>query len=239
MTHLPSKRCVGHFLLTSIYSRSIIDAMKLICPNCGSFTSLNPVWVIKDAILEERSNASTTVKGKVRITLIQPYKYDETQYGILWCGACEEIFVVEKAQYHQEDDWEVVYPIPRKIVPVEIPAPIKSEFEEACLCFTIGAYRACASMCQRTLESLCQEKQVARLDTLRDQGIISSGLFDRANEIRHWAGMTKHAPIVDPVSRDDADQLLTYLNAVLDHVYVQPVRLDALRQKRKQIDPKG
>ena len=48
---------------------------------------------------------------------------------------------------------------------------IKEEFEEASLCFTVGAYRACASMCQRTLESLCQHKQVSGLNQLKEDGM--------------------------------------------------------------------
>jgi len=212
--------------------------MKLICPSCGSVTSFNPVWVTTQGILEDQSSKLQTFRGKVSVNFIEPYEYGVTQYGILWCGACGEHIVVEKDQYASEDDWRVVYPITRKIASKEIPEPIKSEFEEACLCLAMGAYRAGVSMCQIALEALWREQKVPDLQALYKQGTISKQLCERANEIRRWGNVAKHEPIPDVVSEEDVRQLLTYLDAILDHVYVQPASLDALKQKRKEAEQK-
>jgi len=96
---------------------------------------------------------------------------------------------------------------------------------------------ACVAMCQRTLESLCQDKAVSGLNELRDKGIISGALFERATEIRLWAGLTKHKPI-EAISHEDADQLLAYLEMILNSVYVEPKHLDDMQHKRQQLDKK-
>lgn len=212
---------------------------KIVCPHCNTATSLNPVLIEDEyAFMPDRSSEKESVYEKAVVRAIKLAEYsDEVSYGIFQCQACEERFVA-KQQKCKDEDWVVAYPVLHKPVAEEIPEPIKGEFEEASLCFAVGAYRACASMCQRTLESLCQNKKVSGLNQLLDKGIISQGLFDRATEIRLWAGIIKHQRI-ESVSKEDAEQLLAYLEVILNHIYVEPKRLDALRQKREQIEKKA
>ena len=107
--------------LTKTMHKSIIEAMKIICPSCGSATSFNPEFVTKEGILQDKSTEEYTVRGKVSVTLIQePYEYRVAQYGILWCGACRGNIVVEKGEFAQKDDWQVVYPIAHKVASEEI-----------------------------------------------------------------------------------------------------------------------
>jgi len=222
-------------LLTRTTHKSIMESMKIVCPLCGSATSFNPAWVEKQGILREESTKQSTVRGKVAVTLIQePYEYGIAQYGILWCGACEKHIVVENGEYAKEGDWQVVYPIACKVASEYIPKPIKRVFEEANLCFAIGAYIACVSMCQIALEALWRDKGVSNLKELVEKGMISSQLYERANEIRLWGNVVKHEFVSEAVSREDAEELLGYLEALLDHVYVQPARLAVLKRKRKQ-----
>ena len=71
-----------------------------------------------------------------------------------------------------------------------------------------------------------------------ENGVVSKALFDRATEIRLWAGVTKHKPIAESVSKEDAEHLLGYLRAILDHIFVEPAKLDVLKQKREQLEKK-
>jgi len=208
---------------------------KLICPHCGSFTAFSAAQVIGKGVLVESSSESRTVWGDVRISAVVPYKYeyDEESYAILVCRACMLCFVAKREMYADEDEWSAVYPIQHKPVAEDIPNPIYSEFEEANLCFAIGAYKACISMCMIALEALWQQQKASRLDDLKDKGIISSRLFDRANEIRRWAGVVKHEPIHEIVTKEETEELLTYLEEILHDVYVRPARLAALAKKRK------
>lgn len=210
---------------------------KIVCPVCGTATSLRPV-VIEDekAFLPEESSDKRAIYGEARVLAVKDADYPyKISYGIYQCQACAERFVAKKHSY-EDKEWVAVYPIPHKPVSEEIPEPIKSEYEESNLCFAVGAYQACSSMCQRVLESLCQNKKVAGLNQLKDDGVISSALFDRATEIRLWAGITKHKPLTESVSKEDAEQLLSYLEMILNAVYVEPKRFDAFKQKRKHLE---
>ena len=212
--------------------------MSVICPICSTPTSVEVVPIRDDmAYLPEESSEKRAVYGKAVVHAITD---DDSphyiSYGVFTCQACNKRFVAKK--HISDPEWVPVYPIPHKSIAEEIPEPIKGEFEEASLCFAVDAYKACAAMCQRTLESLCQNKQVARLNELLSNGIISEALFKRATEIRLWANITKHETVHEPVLREDVELLLRYLEDILDHVYVEPNVFDSLVQKRKQLDKK-
>lgn len=208
---------------------------KLVCPHCGSFTTFSPAQVTGDGILLDASSDTYTKWGKVRISAITPHGYRDTDeaYAILVCQGCTNYFIAKKEKY--ADDWQAVYPIQHKPVAKEIPEPIRSEFEEANLCFTIGAYKACLAICMVALESLWQQQDASGLNDLKTKEVISSRLFSRATEIRLWAGLVKHEFIHEIVTREETEELLTYLDEILHDVYVQPAHLAALAQKREQI----
>ena len=212
--------------------------MSVICPRCGTKTSLSPVNIVDEtAYLPDSSSETNRVYAKAVVFAITDNDSPHyTNYGIFTCQACYKRFVAKK--HISDNEWVPVYPIPHKSIAEEVPKPIKEEFEEASLCFAVGAYKACAAMCQRTLESLCQNKKVSGLNELLSSGIISQTLFNRATEIRLWAGITKHKPLDEPVLKEDAELLLRYLEDILDHVYVEQKVFDSLVQKRKQLDKK-
>lgn len=201
---------------------------KLVCPHCGEFTSPTPHTFEANVLLSGTSGfwyKEGTVKA------VTSWVAGSPPYAIMICQSCEECFVAQEI----EGGWVAVYPIRHKPVAQEIPKPIHSEFEEANLCFAIGAYKACISMCMRALESLWQQQNASGLNELNERGIISSRLFDQATEIRLWAGMTKHKLLPETVTREETEELLTYLEEILHDVYVRPARLGALANKREQV----
>lgn len=211
---------------------------KLICPHCGAFTAFSPAQVLGRGIMVDRSTETNTQWGTVQISAITPYDHGATDhvYAILVCRACEQYFIAERKEY--ADEWLAVHPIQHKAAPEEIPQPIRNEFEEATLCFAIEAYKACVLMCQITLEHIWHELHVSGLAQLEAKGIIRSGLYSRADEIRLWGNLEKHQLITDPVSPEDTEQLLGYLEILLNEVYVEPKRLDNLAKKRKELEKK-
>jgi hypothetical protein len=209
---------------------------KLVCPHCGSFTAFSPAQVIGDGVLLDASSDTYTKWGKVQISAITPHKYQfsDEAYAILVCRGCMNYFIAKKEKY--TDDWLAAYPIQHKPVASEIPEPIRSEFEEANLCFAIGAYKACVTISMAALESLWQQQKASGLNELRDSGVISPRLFDQATEIRLWARLVKHEPTFsETVTREEAEELLSYLEEILHDVYVRPTRSAALAEKRKQV----
>ena len=118
------------------------------------------------------------------------------------------------------------------------PAEDKCEFEEARLCFNVEAYRAAVAMCEIAMEATWRDQESSGLSELKEKGIISLNLYDRANEIRLWANVVKHELVPDAVTKDDAAQLITYLESVLYHIYVEPAKLDIVRRNRKELKNK-
>jgi len=206
---------------------------KLICPHCGTSTSPEPHVFTARVLL--KGGVSEYYDFKYRegtASAITPYISGYPVYGVIVCQACGKHFVAEK----KHTEWSSVHPIQHKPVAEEIPEPIRSEFEEANLCFAIGAYKACVSMCMMALEALWQEQNASSLNDLKGKGIISQRLFDQATEIRLWAGIVKHELIHETVTKEETEELLTYLEEILDDVYVRPARSAALAKKRKQIE---
>jgi len=208
------------------------------CPLCGAFTSFSPAQIIGKGILLDKSRENETQWGKVQISAIMPYDYRGTDhvYAILVCRACEQYFVAERKEY--ADEWLAVHPIQHKPVAREIPGPIKSEFEEANLCFAVEAYRGSLLVCRTALIAMQRQQGVSNLKELKDNGAISEGLYKQADEVRLWANMIGHEDIPEDITKEDCEQLLTYLEALLNAVYVEPKRLAKLAQKREQLKKK-
>lgn len=209
---------------------------NLVCPHCGDFTSLRPEEfeakvLLRAGLFGEQFQYHDGVA--TAMTMDEP---GQLTYAITVCLSCGKRFVAIKIQH---GDWRAVFPIPRRTVAADIPEPIKSEFEEACLCFSVGAYRACVTMCQIALEATWQKHSKSGLQQLKEEGIISPRLYDKANEVRLWANLTKHQPIPESVTQEEAEELLNYLDELLDTIYVQDKRLAGLTQKRKQIEKKA
>jgi len=207
---------------------------KLICPHCGDSTAPIP-FTFKAQIRFKASSLAPFIPTypymEGTAEAVMPWEAGSPIYAIIVCQSCRKRFVAQETA----DEWSAVYPIQHKPVAKEIPEPIHSEFGEASLCFAIEAYKACISMCMMALESLWREQNASNLDDLKEKGVISQRLFDQANEIRHWAGVVKHELIHETVTKEETEQLLTYLEEILHDVYVRPARSAALAEKLEQI----
>jgi len=147
-------------------------------------------------ILSDYSEENKTEWGKVEISAIVPHEYihDEDRYAILVCRACNEFFVAKGERYSDPDSpnyWSAVYPIQHKTAPQEIPEPIRSEFEEASLCFAIGAYKACVLTCQIALEHVWHEQHVSGLAEIKDRYRNNSILLEFEGELGEIEGVTR------------------------------------------------
>lgn len=205
---------------------------RIICPICMTPTAFTPIFLSDSTWYGYAEGLENSIRnaGVVRAEMPHFETREGVKYSIVECQSCWRSFIA-KETYGK--DWEAVYPIMHKSISEDIPPPINDEFLEANLCFAVGAYKACESMCQRVMESVCQDKKVARLNELLSKGVISQALFDRATEIRLWAGIVKHESLSGGVDEEDAKQLLTYLEVILNEVYVEQRRLEELKKKRE------
>lgn len=201
---------------------------------CNAATSLMAVRIEdKAALLVDSSSISRPVYGNAITAAITDFCGD-SRYGIFVCQGCGGGFVAIN-RTTSDNHWTPVYPIAHKLIAKDIPDPIKGDFEEANLCFAVNAYRACVIMCQVSLEALWREQNVSNFAELQSAGIISSKLRQRADEIRLWNNIVKHDSTVDAVSKDECEELIEYMSAILETVYVEPKRFERLQAKRKEM----
>jgi hypothetical protein len=148
--------------------------------------------------------------------------------------SCENRFVAEKIV----GEWTAVYPLQHKKVSNHVPEAIRSEFEEACLCFAAGAYKAAICMCQIALEATWQQQKIKDLKGLLEKGSISQRLFKQATQVRLWGNIAKHKLVSDLATKNEVEQLLSYVEKVLDSVYVEEKQLADLTRRLEQVQNK-
>lgn len=198
------------------------------CPRCGGFTSFSPVLLQGDGVLVNESMGSSVHYAKVRMPAVTD---GWPEYAILKCEACGERFVANKT-----GDWVAVYPVPNSAVAEEIPDPVNSEFQEANLCFAVGAYRGCLLVCRTALIDMQREQGVKSFKELvEEKGIISPTLYKQADEVRLWANTIGHEAIVGDIEQDDVEQLLNFVKILFDTIYVNTKKVTDLAQKRKKL----
>lgn len=209
---------------------------KITCPHCNTATALGPVF-IKDerAFMPNRSNDRERIYEKaVTLAVLDAEHPFDVSFGIFECEACNERFVAKKHKY-DDIDWVVVYPLPHKFVNEAIPEKVRNQFIEAQACFSVGANSGCLLMCRTTLISVQRDKNVNNLKELSEKEIISGMLYRQADEVRLWANMVGHEDVPEKVNKDDCEQLLAYIEALLHAIYIEPKRLSDLAKKREQL----
>lgn len=124
-----------------------------------------------------------------------------------------------------------------------MPKDIASAASEAYSCFSINANRAAVLMARTAIEATAKDKQITdgnlyqKIDAMAEKNIITDQLAEEAHEIRLLGNDMAHGDLAEPVSEEDASDILGFLDSVMDYVYQQPMLLQkrkALRERRRQ-----
>ncbi len=117
----------------------------------------------------------------------------------------------------------------------DVPEHIGSAATEATLCLSVGAYRAVGSLARAVIEATAKDKGAlgknleARIDALHAADRIRTHTKEQAHEIRHFGNDMAHGDFTDPVTKEEAQEIIALMAEVLDEVYQSPARL--LRRK--------
>ena len=143
-------------------------------------------------------------------------------------------------EYGTYGDWETVWPLQTRQVSQHVPQSVGSAFEEALLCLAVQALGGCLLMSRTALIRLQRDKNAANFAELRDKGLISTMLYEQANEVRLWANVVGHEDFdPDALTTDLCEELVDYVESLLDSAYVQPARLAEHRRKRAEAEGKA
>lgn len=209
--------------------------MPVTCPNCNVTVQLIPSRVsgsiytssgvkIRGAILED-SGLTHRVSPSYHVSAY--FDLEGAQYRIAKCTSCNHEFVAERFSDR------VLWPLPNMAVSEDIPGNIRQMFIEAQKAYAVGAETASLLAARTALIRMLRDQSCSSFIELRDNGKLTQLLYEQANEIRLWATMTGHEEVSeDNPTPEDVKQLLDYLDILFDTLYVQPVRLKEIRDRR-------
>lgn len=149
------------------------------------------------------------------------------------CGCGGIVFVVQT-----DDGAQVVYPEARPDPSDErIPAPIRVIYDEAQLCYSVGAFNGAAVLARRALEAACRQLAGIEdgrksppfselLDQLVAQNIITRRLVTTATVVRLVGNSGAHARD-EPVSEQHARDILALTGRFLE-VFIEDAVTDSI-----------
>jgi hypothetical protein len=212
----------------------------LFCPQCGVATTFSPAVIQTErGVLLDDSTSERTVRGRVAVEAVFEPGSRSPHCAIVECPSCHAFFLATK-DHGFYGEWQTTWPVRIRHTSQDVPDPVRSALEEALLCLAVRALGGCLMMCRTTLVRLQRDKKAANLAQLRDAGLISTMLHDQANEVRLWANVVGHEDF-DPaaVTTDLCEELVAYVESLVDAVYVRPARLAKHRQKRAEAKSRG
>jgi hypothetical protein len=188
------------------------------------------------------------VDGLVRGEHVSYFEEDDSEFRtlLLECPVCRNSLLGGQERYDPELDseWSSVkrlWPQPEAHIDLNIPDIVRDSLEEARRCFKARAYSACAVMCGRSLEAICNEYSTKSkilaggLKELLDRKIIDDRLFQWGEELRKHRNIGAHAT-QEKISREDARDLLDFVNAICEYVFVLSRKFEGF-MKRKAKNP--
>lgn len=204
----------------------VVETFPADCPVCEARVSAEIIGT--DAIFEENGRPEYRVcfvrcPGCGRGLLARQEYVDDNEWG-----------------HHEWSAAVRLWPLPDREAHHAIPAIVQVSLDEAHRCRRAGAYTACAVMCGRALEGICvhfgAKSMLAKgLADLRDRKIIDERLFDWGEQLRHHRNIGAHASITDHISREDATDLLEFVGAICDYIFVLSARFDAFMARKSKV----
>lgn len=164
-------------------------------------------------------------------------------YELAFCVRCESVFLIRGRQIEVPSEYftptirEVIYPREREVLPEPVPASVRRAFESALICFRAGTYEPCAIMCRKSLEALCSALGetdtvlAVRIAKLSASGRIDQRLASWANELRLVGNDAAH-DLEFEVSKEDAQDGLDFVEAILQNVFVLDHKFSRLKARR-------
>lgn len=160
----------------------------------------------------------------------------------------QRAFEGEDADYDEWTDVVRVYPKPPKqFTSSSIPKVVTQSLNEADRALQADASTAACVMMGRALEALCRDKiratpskEASRagekimlgrgIKFLKEQGTIDERLFNWSQELQAFRNIAAH-PDDTVISRDDAEDLQSFVYAIVEYVYDLAERYEEFKER--------
>lgn len=196
--------------------------MIIECPKCESNVNANPICDLE---------FDDTYFEQYKVTLLQ-------------CPVCNSpLLAIQDLDYNLTSEsvsWgqpSRAWPTPPKTESFQIPDLVRESLVEARKCFHAKAFSACAVMCGRALEATCKHfntksPNLSRgLAELKEKGVIDARLFQWATELKTLRNIGAHVS-TQQISKQDASDLLDFLNAICEYVFVLSSKFEQFTKRR-------
>lgn len=193
--------------------------ISIFCPYCNKYTSVSSA----------EQKVSTGRGNEVVVT--SQWKGDEDTWWIGLTHCCDSPVLVC-------NEGEIIHPSPLPSpTDQRIPDSIREDLEEAKICFSVNAYRACAVIARRAIQSTCIDKGATKdrlcdqIQELFDNRVITKDLKEWADVVR-WVGNDAAHAAAGKVDKEDAEDILELAEQFLQVIYVAPA---IAKEKRSKI----
>lgn len=190
---------------------------------------------------------------RVRATVVADHTVDvfdfdqflpDHRVSIASCPECKNAILTHEEcigyqPYGDQAEWgrlHRLWPEPTRAVDGAVPAIVQVSLDEADRCHRAGAHTACAVMCGRALEGVCAhfgiKAMLAKaLPELHAKGHIDQRLLQWGQELRLIRNAAAHAS-EEKVSKEDSTDLLHFLLAICDYIFVLTARFESFQKRR-------
>nr|AQS33895.1 hypothetical protein [uncultured archaeon] len=208
---------------------SVHNPISINCPWCKKYVALMWLGFYKDAY----GNSSQT-SFPYPISFMNKKAY----WSIGECPSCNECVIIKII------DEKIVHIFPNPLPSLtdeRIPLNIKNDIQEAKLCFSVGAFRACAAMCRRAIQQACIKEGAAKadldkqIDDLKAKGIITEQISKWAHSCRFLGNDAVH-PEHPEVTENDAKNVLNLAEQLMNILYIMPAisqEVDVNHERKK------
>jgi len=203
--------------------------IEIYCPWCHKHVAL--VWIALRYGIEHRGYATEKIEEPIF------YNTAEGNWSIGMCPSCKNCVLIKI-----NDKRSSVFPNPLPTPTDErIPEKIRKDIDEAKICLSVNAFRACAGMCRRALQQACilkgaspKKRLEEQIDELAERGVITQDLKDLAHTVR-WVGNDALHPENPEVTEEDAEEMLNLTEQFMDIIFVAPEKVKEIKEKHERV----
>jgi hypothetical protein len=189
-------------------------------------------------------HCESKVDGKVIGQHISYGKEDPYPFKVvlLECPVCKEPLLGYQEFGPDLEEWITggrLWPKPANSSRWLLPSDVGDSLEEAEKCYNARAYSACAVMCGRSLEALCQNYQTKSktiaggLKELRERKIIDDRLYQWGEALRQQRNLGAHAT-GEKITKEDARDILDFANAICEYVFILSEKFEKFKKRQEK-----
>jgi hypothetical protein len=172
--------------------------------------------------------------------------FQQKHYDVALCPRCDSPFLLEQTingvpgEVELPADFKILYPSQTRLPLDGVPEPVRRAYEQALKSFSTALYEPCALMCRRCLEGICKSQGAkgasldAKLQSLQTSGVIDLRMIEWAHCVRMLGNEAAH-DFDAAVSREDARDVLDFVEALLIYIFVINLRLKEFKSRRNPL----